>query len=62
VLVIGSAWLTPLAGLLSDEWRELPLLAALATIALLGNGSAIQRLASIRASVRQRAAATTPAE
>jgi phosphatidylglycerophosphate synthase len=61
VLVIGSAWLAPItSSLIGETWRDLPLLAALATIAALGNASAIERLASIRASVRQRAA--TPAE
>lgn len=54
VLLIGAAALMPVTALLGETWRELPILVALATIAALGNGSAIQRLASIRAIVRER--------
>lgn len=57
VLLITAAALTPVATLLGDPWRELPILVAIATIATIGNGSAIQRLASIRAIVRERDAA-----
>jgi phosphatidylglycerophosphate synthase len=54
VLIIGAAALTPVVALVSATWHELPILVALAAIALLGNGSAIQRLASIRTIVRER--------
>lgn len=54
VLIVGAAALTPVTSLLGDPVRELPILIALATIAVLGNASAIQRLASVRAAVRER--------
>jgi CDP-diacylglycerol--glycerol-3-phosphate 3-phosphatidyltransferase len=54
VLVITATWLTPLAATFDERWRELPVLVALVTIAVVGNGSAIQRIASVRAIVRER--------
>jgi CDP-diacylglycerol---glycerol-3-phosphate 3-phosphatidyltransferase len=59
VLVVGAAALTPVTMALGGPWRDLPILIALASIAVLGNASAIQRLASVRAVVRERDA---PAE
>jgi CDP-diacylglycerol---glycerol-3-phosphate 3-phosphatidyltransferase len=58
VLVIGAAAMTPPASLLGDEWSDVPILVALGAIALLGNGSAIRRLSTIRAVVRARDATT----
>jgi phosphatidylglycerophosphate synthase len=54
VLVIGAAALTPAVALLGASWEEVPILASLGMIALLGNGSAIQRLATIRTVVGAR--------
>jgi CDP-diacylglycerol--glycerol-3-phosphate 3-phosphatidyltransferase len=53
VLVIGAAALSPATALLGPTWREVPLFAALGTIAILGNESAIRRLAAVRSAVRQ---------
>lgn len=54
VLIVLAAAFTPAAALLGERWHEVPLIAALATIAALGNGSAVVRLASIRATLRAR--------
>jgi CDP-diacylglycerol--glycerol-3-phosphate 3-phosphatidyltransferase len=55
VLLVGAAALTPAAAAAGGRWPDVPMLLALATIAILGNVSAVQRLASIRAAVRERA-------
>jgi CDP-diacylglycerol---glycerol-3-phosphate 3-phosphatidyltransferase len=55
VLLVGAAALTPAAVAIGGRWPDAPMLLALATIAILGNVSAVQRLASIRAVVRARA-------
>jgi phosphatidylglycerophosphate synthase len=52
VLLVGAAALAPAAAAISPTWHDAPMLVALATIALLGNVSAVQRIASIRATVR----------
>jgi CDP-diacylglycerol---glycerol-3-phosphate 3-phosphatidyltransferase len=54
VLVIGAAALMPAAALLSTDWKDAPIELALLAIALLGNESAIRRLAAIRSAVRGR--------
>jgi phosphatidylglycerophosphate synthase len=54
VLLVGAAALTPLATAIGARWSDMPLLVALAMIAILGNISAAQRLASIRAAVKER--------
>jgi len=54
VLLVGAAALMPLAAALGGRWPGLPMLVALAAIAILGNVSAVQRLACIRAAVRER--------
>ena len=54
VLLIGAATITPIVALFRPEAKELPVLLALAAIAVLGNASAVQRLAATRAAVRER--------
>ena len=63
VVLVTGAGLTPLFALLpfvraratSDEaWSHAPMIAALAIVAVVGNTSAVRRLASIAASVRKR--------
>ena len=54
VLLVGAAALTPLATAIGARWSDLPMLVALATIAVLGNISAVHRLATIRAVVKER--------
>lgn len=54
VLLIGAAALTPATSLLGASWHELPIILALGMIAIVGNSSAIQRLAAIRSVVRRR--------
>jgi hypothetical protein len=55
-LLVGATALTPLAALLGPAVKDMPILLALGAIAVFGNVSAIQRLAAIRAAVRERAA------
>jgi len=54
VLVIVAAALSPAVELFGVIWREVPLVLALGTIAVVGNESAIRRLAVLRARVRER--------
>lgn len=53
VLLVGAAALTPLAARAGETWSALPMLVALGMIALVGNASAVQRLASVRQRVRE---------
>ncbi len=54
VLLVGAAALTPAAVAAGGRWPDVPMLIALGMIAVVGNISAVQRLASIRAAVRER--------
>jgi len=54
VLLVGAAAITPLAALAGRDWAALPMLGALGLIALVGNASAVQRLACVRDRVRER--------
>jgi hypothetical protein len=55
--VVGAAALTPIASVFGGALRDVPMFVALGLIAVLGNASAIRRLATIRAVVRSRDAA-----
>lgn len=59
-LLIGAATVTPIAALFGPEPKDLPILLALGAIAVLGNLSAIQRLATTRAVVREREGRPAP--
>lgn len=55
VLLVGAATLTPLAALSGAGWKNLPMTFALGLVALVGNASAVQRLACVRERVREQA-------
>jgi phosphatidylglycerophosphate synthase len=59
VLIIGSAALAPVVALFGPRWSDLTILVALGAIALIGNASAMQRLATIRTIMRERESART---
>ncbi|MDB5213388.1 MAG: CDP-diacylglycerol--glycerol-3-phosphate 3-phosphatidyltransferase [Myxococcaceae bacterium] len=54
VLLVGAAMVTPLVAQASESWAALPMVLALGMIALIGNASAVQRLACVRERVRER--------
>jgi CDP-diacylglycerol--glycerol-3-phosphate 3-phosphatidyltransferase len=55
VLVIGSTALAPVsAAVFGPTWTDTPVLVALGVIAVVGNASAIQRLATVRTIMRER--------
>jgi phosphatidylglycerophosphate synthase len=54
VLVVGAAALMPAAAALGPAWVDVPMTLALGMIAVVGNVSAVRRLASMRASLRSR--------
>jgi CDP-diacylglycerol--glycerol-3-phosphate 3-phosphatidyltransferase len=62
ILLIGAAALSPAMGLLGPTWREVPLFVALGTIAILGNESAVRRLAALRSAVSQPARSEVEAD
>jgi predicted membrane channel-forming protein YqfA (hemolysin III family) len=53
VLVVGAAAITPLVARTAEAWAAWPMIVALGAIALIGNVSALQRLACVRERVRE---------
>jgi CDP-diacylglycerol--glycerol-3-phosphate 3-phosphatidyltransferase len=54
-LILGTA-LTPLAAWVDPAWARAPIVAALALVAIVGNVSAVRRIAAVASGARARAA------